>query len=65
MVADAVAFSQGSPRDLRMRRRISSQKEECRTHALILEGVQNSRSGAGPGAIIECEHELLLTQRQR
>ena len=41
VVADAVALGQGSPGDLRMRRRISSKKEERRTHALILEGVQN------------------------
>src|SRR5262249_7949778 len=65
VVTHAMALREGAACELWVGRRISSQEEECCAHAFTFERIQDLRGGAGPGAVVKREDQLLGLQRQR
>ena len=64
VVAKAMPLGELAPRQLRMRDNVAADQEEGGEHAFVLERIENSRRGGGPGAVVEGEHQLLGLQRQ-
>src|SRR5450830_1185417 len=63
VMADAVGFGQRAPGVLRIRFGVLAEQEECGTDAFVLEGGQYFRGGAGPGTVVEGEHQFLALKR--
>jgi hypothetical protein len=64
VVGDGVAIGAFAPHKLGVRRGVAANEKEGRAHAFALERVEHGICRAGPGSVVEGQHDLLLGKWQ-
>ena len=65
MVRDRVPFGELAAQNVRMSKCVAAEDEERRPDAFGSQGIEDLRGRAGPGSVVEGEHDFPAIERQR
>src|ERR1700674_4352928 len=65
MVRDRVPFGELAAQNVRMSKCVAAEAEERRPDAFGSQGIEDLRGRAGPGSVVEGEHDFPVVERKR